>query len=44
MRSVAGRGDHQAPTAARSALLNLMHSALELGIATNCMAPGDNDS
>ncbi|MGW3335759.1 cell envelope biogenesis protein OmpA [Streptomyces rubiginosohelvolus] len=32
------------PTAAQSAFLNLMRSALELGIATDCTAPADNDS
>ncbi|MET7490592.1 cell envelope biogenesis protein OmpA [Streptomyces sp. NPDC005538] len=32
------------PTASRSALLNLLYSALELGIAADCMAPADNDS
>ncbi|MFF3957366.1 cell envelope biogenesis protein OmpA [Streptomyces sp. NPDC001890] len=31
-------------TAVRSALLNLMHSVLEPGIATDCMTPADNDS
>ncbi|MFJ9580618.1 cell envelope biogenesis protein OmpA [Streptomyces sp. NPDC101191] len=32
------------PTAARSAFLDLMRSALELGIAADCPAPADNDS